>query len=171
MSRSKSFFFPKCTQADCKQSCTKAQIINGNHHCRFRKPFAQVIKKVLGSDMKVAKLHTSETDCTQVKQIAPKCTDLSPSAQIAHKQIATAFGRNRGASPISPDKGVFPLDNMHLSDEYMEMTDARREMLTYIMYAVTRNYSEKYMNNIMGFVYGSVDQNFCLLQNLLILCC
>ncbi|GJT41103.1 COP9 signalosome complex subunit 2 [Tanacetum coccineum] len=47
---------------------------------------------------------------------------------------------------------------------YKEMTDAYREMLTYIKSAVTRNYSEKSINNIMDFVSGSASQNFGLLQ-------
>lgn len=37
-------------------------------------------------------------------------------------------------------------------------------MLTYIKSAVTRNYSEKCINNIMDFVSGSANQNFGLLQ-------
>lgn len=45
------------------------------------------------------------------------------------------------------------------------MTDAYREMLTYIKSAVTRNYSEKCINNIMDFVSGSASQNFDLLQD------
>ncbi|GKB14331.1 COP9 signalosome complex subunit 2, partial [Tanacetum coccineum] len=48
---------------------------------------------------------------------------------------------------------------------YKEMTDAYREMLTYIKSAVTRNYSEKCINNIMDFVSGSASQNFGLLQD------
>jgi hypothetical protein len=44
------------------------------------------------------------------------------------------------------------------------MMDAYREMLTYIKSAVTRNYSEKCINNIMDFVSGSASQNFGLLQ-------
>lgn len=44
------------------------------------------------------------------------------------------------------------------------MTDAYREMLTYIKSAVTRNYSEKCINNIMDFVSGSASQNTGLLQ-------
>ncbi|XP_071711856.1 cytochrome c oxidase assembly protein COX19-like isoform X2 [Rutidosis leptorrhynchoides] len=28
-----------------------------------------------------------------------------------------AFGGNRGARPVPPEKGVFPLDHMHLCDE------------------------------------------------------
>lgn len=44
------------------------------------------------------------------------------------------------------------------------MMDAYREMLTYIKSAVTRNYSEKCINNIMDFVSGSASQNFSLLQ-------
>ena len=44
------------------------------------------------------------------------------------------------------------------------MMDAYREMLTYIKSAVTRNYSEKCINNIMDFVSGSASQNFNLLQ-------
>ncbi|WRX33409.1 Proteasome alpha-subunit [Theobroma cacao] len=47
---------------------------------------------------------------------------------------------------------------------YKEMMDAYREMLTYIKSAVTRNYSEKCINNIMDFVSGSASQNFGLLQ-------
>lgn len=42
--------------------------------------------------------------------------------------------------------------------------DSYREMLTYIKSAVTRNYSEKCINNIMDFVSGSASQNFDLLQ-------
>ncbi|XVF19457.1 hypothetical protein REPUB_Repub11eG0112400 [Reevesia pubescens] len=48
--------------------------------------------------------------------------------------------------------------------KYKEMMDAYREMLTYIKSAVTRNYSEKCINNIMDFVSGSASQNFGLLQ-------
>ncbi|OAY72989.1 COP9 signalosome complex subunit 2 [Ananas comosus] len=48
--------------------------------------------------------------------------------------------------------------------KYKEMMDAYREMLTYIKSAVTRNYSEKCINNIMDFVSGSASQNFNLLQ-------
>ncbi|KAK6776274.1 hypothetical protein RDI58_027275 [Solanum bulbocastanum] len=48
--------------------------------------------------------------------------------------------------------------------KYKEMMDAYREMLTYIKSAVTRNYSEKCINNIMDFVSGSASQNFDLLQ-------
>ncbi|KAL4297721.1 hypothetical protein GQ457_12G026640 [Hibiscus cannabinus] len=48
--------------------------------------------------------------------------------------------------------------------KYNEMMDAYREMLTYIKSAVTRNYSEKCINNIMDFVSGSASQNFGLLQ-------
>ncbi|KAL3611035.1 hypothetical protein D5086_002055 [Populus alba] len=44
------------------------------------------------------------------------------------------------------------------------MMEAYREMLTYIKSAVTRNYSEKCINNIMDFVSGSASQNFSLLQ-------
>ncbi|CAA2965625.1 cytochrome c oxidase assembly COX19-like [Olea europaea subsp. europaea] len=28
-----------------------------------------------------------------------------------------AFGGNRGLSPVPPEKGVFPLDHMHLCDQ------------------------------------------------------
>lgn len=48
--------------------------------------------------------------------------------------------------------------------KYIEMMDAYRVMLTYIKSAVTRNYSEKCINNIMDFVSGSASQNFGLLQ-------
>ncbi|MBA0821717.1 hypothetical protein Goarm_018557 [Gossypium armourianum] len=48
--------------------------------------------------------------------------------------------------------------------KYKEMMDSYREMLTYIKSAVTRNYSEKCINNIMDFVSGSASQNFDLLQ-------
>lgn len=48
--------------------------------------------------------------------------------------------------------------------KYKEMMDAYREMLTYIKSAVTRNYSEKCINNIMDFVSGSASQNFSLLR-------
>lgn len=44
------------------------------------------------------------------------------------------------------------------------MMDAYREMLTYIISAVTRNYSEKCINNIMDFVSGSASQNVGLLR-------
>ncbi|KAF3437464.1 hypothetical protein FNV43_RR20217 [Rhamnella rubrinervis] len=47
---------------------------------------------------------------------------------------------------------------------YKEMMEAYRVMLTYIKSAVTRNYSEKCINNIMDFVSGSASQNFSLLQ-------
>ncbi|GKC48467.1 COP9 signalosome complex subunit 2 [Tanacetum coccineum] len=47
---------------------------------------------------------------------------------------------------------------------YKEMTNAYRDMLTYIKSAVTRNYSEKSVNNIMDFVSGSASQNIALLQ-------
>ncbi|KAK6138275.1 hypothetical protein DH2020_027966 [Rehmannia glutinosa] len=48
--------------------------------------------------------------------------------------------------------------------KYKEMMDAYRDMLTYIKSAVTRNYSEKCINNIMDFISGSASQNFSLLQ-------
>jgi hypothetical protein len=48
--------------------------------------------------------------------------------------------------------------------KYTEMMEAYREMLTYIKSSVTRNYSEKCINNIMDFVSGSASQNFSLLQ-------
>lgn len=48
--------------------------------------------------------------------------------------------------------------------KYKEMMEAYREMLTYIKSAVTRNYSEKCINNIMDFVSGTASQNFDLLQ-------
>ncbi|KAK9170601.1 hypothetical protein Syun_002741 [Stephania yunnanensis] len=48
--------------------------------------------------------------------------------------------------------------------KYKEMMEAYRVMLTYIKSAVTRNYSEKCINNIMDFVSGSANQNFDLLQ-------
>ncbi|KAK6923310.1 Proteasome component (PCI) domain [Dillenia turbinata] len=48
--------------------------------------------------------------------------------------------------------------------KYKEMMEAYRVMLTYIKSAVTRNYSEKCINNIMDFVSGSASQNFGLLQ-------
>ena len=44
------------------------------------------------------------------------------------------------------------------------MMEAYRVMLTYIKSAVTRNYSEKCINNIMDFVSGSASQNFSLLR-------
>lgn len=47
---------------------------------------------------------------------------------------------------------------------YKEMMEAYRVMLTYIKSAVTRNYSEKCINNIMDFVSGSASQNFSLLK-------
>lgn len=47
---------------------------------------------------------------------------------------------------------------------YKEMMEAYRVMLTYIKSAVTRNYSEKCINNIMDFVSGSASQNFSLLR-------
>uniref|UniRef100_A0A0D6R896 COP9 signalosome complex subunit 2 n=1 Tax=Araucaria cunninghamii TaxID=56994 RepID=A0A0D6R896_ARACU len=50
---------------------------------------------------------------------------------------------------------------------YKEMMDAYREMLTYIKSAVTRNYSEKCINNIMDFISGSTNQNLDLLQEFL----
>ncbi|RZC79155.1 hypothetical protein C5167_046074 [Papaver somniferum] len=48
--------------------------------------------------------------------------------------------------------------------KYKEMMESYREMLTYIKSAVTRNYSEKCINNIMDFVSGTASQNFDLLQ-------
>ncbi|KMZ59086.1 COP9 signalosome complex subunit 2 [Zostera marina] len=48
--------------------------------------------------------------------------------------------------------------------KYKEMMETYRVMLTYIKSAVTRNYSEKCINNIMDFVSGSASQNFDLLQ-------
>ncbi|CAI9768606.1 unnamed protein product [Fraxinus pennsylvanica] len=48
--------------------------------------------------------------------------------------------------------------------KYKEMMDAYRDMLTYIKSAVTRNYSEKCINNIMDFISGSAGQNFSLLK-------
>ncbi|CAK9314099.1 unnamed protein product [Citrullus colocynthis] len=48
--------------------------------------------------------------------------------------------------------------------KYKEMMDSYRVMLTYIKSAVTRNYSEKCINNIMDFVSGSASQSFGLLQ-------
>ncbi|KAL2238535.1 UNVERIFIED_CONTAM: COP9 signalosome complex subunit 2, partial [Sesamum indicum] len=48
--------------------------------------------------------------------------------------------------------------------KYKEMMDAYRDMLTYIKSAVTRNYSEKCINNIMDFISESASQNFGLLQ-------
>ncbi|KAL0389265.1 UNVERIFIED_CONTAM: COP9 signalosome complex subunit [Sesamum calycinum] len=48
--------------------------------------------------------------------------------------------------------------------KYKEMMNAYRDMLTYIKSAVTRNYSEKCINNIMDFISGSASQNFGLLQ-------
>lgn len=42
--------------------------------------------------------------------------------------------------------------------------DAYREMLTYIKSAVTRNYSEKCINNILDFVSNGANQNLELLQ-------
>ncbi|KAI6685410.1 hypothetical protein NL676_031323 [Syzygium grande] len=48
--------------------------------------------------------------------------------------------------------------------KYKEMMDSYRVMLTYIKSAVTRNYSEKCINNVMDFVSGSASQNFSLLQ-------
>lgn len=48
--------------------------------------------------------------------------------------------------------------------KYKEMMDSYRVMLTYIKSAVTRNFSEKCINNIMDFVSGSSSQNFSLLQ-------
>jgi COP9 signalosome complex subunit 2 len=50
--------------------------------------------------------------------------------------------------------------------KYKEMMESYREMLTYIKSAVTRNYSEKCINNIMDFVSGSASasQHFSLLQ-------
>ncbi|KAL6563733.1 COP9/signalosome complex subunit Csn2 [Orobanche gracilis] len=48
--------------------------------------------------------------------------------------------------------------------KYTEMMDAYRDMLSYIKSAVTRNYSEKCINNIMDFISGSASQNFNLLQ-------
>lgn len=48
--------------------------------------------------------------------------------------------------------------------KYKEMMEAYRDMLTYIKSAVTRNYSEKCINNIMDFISGSASQNFGLLQ-------
>ncbi|KAF9620870.1 hypothetical protein IFM89_015111 [Coptis chinensis] len=48
--------------------------------------------------------------------------------------------------------------------KYKDMMDAYREMLTYIKSAVTRNYSEKCMSNIMDFVSGAASQNSGFLQ-------
>nr|GEZ61665.1 COP9 signalosome complex subunit 2 [Tanacetum cinerariifolium] len=47
---------------------------------------------------------------------------------------------------------------------YKETTDAYREMLTYIKSGLTRNYSEKFVNNIMDFVSGSASQNIGLFE-------
>ncbi|XP_038980712.1 COP9 signalosome complex subunit 2-like isoform X2 [Phoenix dactylifera] len=47
---------------------------------------------------------------------------------------------------------------------YKEMMEAYSVMLMYIKSAVTRNYSEKCINNIMDFVSGSASQNLSLLQ-------
>lgn len=33
--------------------------------------------------------------------------------------VGGAFGGNRGLSPVPPEKGVFPLDHMHLCDLVM----------------------------------------------------
>ncbi|KAI8573308.1 hypothetical protein RHMOL_Rhmol01G0267500 [Rhododendron molle] len=48
--------------------------------------------------------------------------------------------------------------------KYKEMMDTYRVMLTYIKSAVTRNYSEKCINNIMDFVSGPASQDSSLLQ-------
>ena len=50
---------------------------------------------------------------------------------------------------------------------YKETMNAYREMLTYIKSAVTRNYGEKCINNIMDFISGSTSQNLDLLQDCL----
>ncbi|KAM1513398.1 hypothetical protein ACFX1Z_024832 [Malus domestica] len=34
----------------------------------------------------------------------------------AYDTMCGAFGGNRGLSPVPPEKGVFPLDHMHLCD-------------------------------------------------------
>lgn len=34
-----------------------------------------------------------------------------------------AFGGNRGARPVPPEKGVFPLDHMHLCDLVVFISD------------------------------------------------
>ena len=47
------------------------------------------------------------------------------------------------------------------------MMNAYREMLTYVKSAITRNYSEKCINNIMDFISGSASQNLDLLQDCL----
>ncbi|KAL5543513.1 hypothetical protein UlMin_007297, partial [Ulmus minor] len=47
---------------------------------------------------------------------------------------------------------------------YKEMMEAYRVMLIYIKSAVTRNYSEKCINNIMHFVSGSASQKSDLLR-------
>ena len=50
---------------------------------------------------------------------------------------------------------------------YKEMMNAYREMLTYVKCAVTRNYREKCINNIMDFISWSASQNLDLLQDCL----
>lgn len=35
--------------------------------------------------------------------------------------VGGAFGGNRGLSPVPPEKGVFPLDHMHLCDLVMSL--------------------------------------------------
>lgn len=35
---------------------------------------------------------------------------------VAIVAIGSALGGNRGARPVTPEKGVFPLDHMHLCD-------------------------------------------------------
>ncbi|PWA89271.1 cytochrome c oxidase 19-2 [Artemisia annua] len=55
-----------------------------------------------------------------------------------------AFGGNRGARPVPPEKGVFPLDHMHLCDE------AKKEYISCLKTSghkseICRHLSKKYL--------------------------
>ncbi|KAI3777835.1 hypothetical protein L1987_47638 [Smallanthus sonchifolius] len=55
-----------------------------------------------------------------------------------------AFGGNRGARPVPPEKGVFPLDHMHLCDQ------AKKEYISCLKTSghkseICRHLSKKYL--------------------------
>ncbi|GJX75137.1 COP9 signalosome complex subunit 2, partial [Tanacetum coccineum] len=94
------------------------------------------------------------TDFAEVVQMEPEKADCR-----VHVVLQDFFKRDSNFKALKQTLKLY-----YRLGRYKEMTNAYRDMLTYIKSAVTRNYSEKSVNNIMDFVSGSASQNIALLQ-------
>ncbi|KAG6436726.1 hypothetical protein SASPL_101628 [Salvia splendens] len=107
----------------------------------------------------VVRMEPEKAECRDTASVLMARADLCGSARFASHLNKFLLLYHGGFKALKQTVKLY-----YKLGRYKEMMDAYRDMLTYIKSAVTRNYSEKCINNIMDFISGSAGQNFNLLQ-------